>query len=182
MNHPSHAYLTTQASQISPSSPQVWTGVVNKPVYNPEFTVRNVDYVRLSPFVDRLWTRSSWDRRPSWFPVHSRTPAVHTDQRRRRHPHHIPTSTPVIAHPLHTQNPRLDEEIRPLSTLSPIPMTTTTFHHRYRMGTTTHGSRWTTPVPSGPSGLTRLTNGPSVRRAVGGQHVRARKDASEDQS
>lgn len=179
MKHPSHTYLTAQASQISPPSPQMWTGAVNNYVYNPRSPVRNVDYVRLSPFVDRLWTRSPWRRRSSWSSVHSRRPVVHIGDRPWRRPHHIPRTIRAAAHPLHTPHQRIDEAEGSLSTLSPTPMTTTTFHHRNRMGTTTLGSRWTTPVPSG---ITRPANNLNVRRSVEQQHVRARKDTSEDQS
>jgi hypothetical protein len=182
MNHPSHAYLATQVSQISPPSPQVWMGVVNNHVYNSPFTVRNVDYVRLSPFVDRLWTKSSWIRRRSWCPVHSRIPTVHTGHSRRRHPQRIPSTARFAAHPLHTPNQQFDEEIGLLSTLSPLPMTTTTFHHRIRMRTTTHGSWWTTPVPSG---IARQTDEPKIRQSGSSGHIgcaRARRDTSEDQS
>lgn len=47
----------TRSSYLSPTSPQLWIKPVNKPVNNPRYSVRFVKNVRLSPFVDHLWTR-----------------------------------------------------------------------------------------------------------------------------
>jgi len=148
VSHPSHSYQTTQRSRLSPLCPQVWMSAVYKAVYKQMGSARIVEYVRLSPSVDALWTKISPPLRDRHQLVHCSTPAVHTEHHTLRRPQSIRRTTSVSTQPLHNQHAGWQEANRPLSTLSPTPMTTTTFHHRHRVGPTTKSQRWTTPVPS----------------------------------
>jgi hypothetical protein len=55
-SHAQHRSHVARVAQLSPSSPQLWITPVNKPVNNRGCDVRFAGYVRLSPYVDHLWT------------------------------------------------------------------------------------------------------------------------------
>lgn len=64
-NRQSHTYQVsrgTRPSHLSPTSPQLWIRHVNKRVDKPSMSVRFGKKVRLSPFVDYLWTKIDTQR------------------------------------------------------------------------------------------------------------------------
>lgn len=100
-SHEQHRSHATHVALLSPTSPQLWITPVNKRVNNRHCSVRFAGKVRLSPYVDHLWTAVTNPRThhrgscghllsicAQSRPLPSSSPAIH------QHHRSTPTSSP----------------------------------------------------------------------------------------